>query len=598
MVEWLSPGGLIRAGLEVIVSGVFARFTDKREVEAGLPEGMHVDEPDRGPAPGHSESPAEVDASRLYDNPRDRDEHGALWIDFASDVGEGFDPTYTIAWLLSRPSLPVPGPDGTHETKRGRLLVLGGDQVYPSASWPAYRDRFVGPYRAALPSAPPEEAPDLYAIPGNHDWYDGLTSFMRLFTQGAWIGGWRTRQRRSYFALRLSEHWWLWGADTQFDTYMDGPQLDYFRRAAADFKDGHRVILVTAKPSWVNANPESKTIMKEGSWETLSYLENEVIRAAPVDAEVAVTLTGDMHHYARYQPVESGYPRSRITAGGGGAHTSATHGLPRDRDLREPGSDVERNYELRETSPSSEESLRLRSDAILGLATEWKLGLLIGAIYALVSLLIADGIKDQASSLDGTLEKSVPRLLWDAGTPWSIGLVALLVIGLWQFAEMKKGGRLSAPLKNALFGFGHGAAHVIVAAGLTIAGLSLFDGWAWAAEEGLLLGWIVAAGLFAVGFVVGRVILGLYFWLANRNDPRQHSTEIFGALASTEFKNFLRLRLDRDDDLTIYPVGVRTCPSWEVDPDGEGADPWLRPGSDENEPQPRLIEAAIPVSRG
>ena len=106
--------------------------------------------------------------------------------------------------------------------------------------------------------------PHLFAIPGNHDWYDGLTSFTRLFTQRSWIGAWRTRQRRSYFALRLSDRWWLWATDIQFDTYIDGPQLEYFRKASADLKDGHRVILATAKPSWVGGEARPRTRAEEG----------------------------------------------------------------------------------------------------------------------------------------------------------------------------------------------------------------------------------------------------------------------------------------------------------------------------------------------
>ena len=36
--------------------------------------------------------------------------------------------------------------------------------------------------------------PTVYAIPGNHDWYDGLTGFLRQFGQDRWLGGWRTHQ--------------------------------------------------------------------------------------------------------------------------------------------------------------------------------------------------------------------------------------------------------------------------------------------------------------------------------------------------------------------------------------------------------------------
>jgi hypothetical protein len=151
MVQWLDPKVLLGAALEVALSSLFARFADKREMQAGLPARFW-------------------DASGLAEN-------GSLWLDYASDTGDGFDPTYAIAYLLARDA---PW-SGTGELKRGKVLVLGGDQVYPSADWEPYRNRFVGPYTAALPYvAPPEKPPFLFALPGNHDWYDGLTSFMRL----------------------------------------------------------------------------------------------------------------------------------------------------------------------------------------------------------------------------------------------------------------------------------------------------------------------------------------------------------------------------------------------------------------------------------
>src|SRR4030095_15029834 len=69
----------------------------------------------------------------------------------------------------------------------------------------------------------------VYAIPGNHDWYDGLLMFLAFFCRKKpWhIGGWRTRQRRSYFALRVTEKWWIWCIDIQLANDMDQPQADY-----------------------------------------------------------------------------------------------------------------------------------------------------------------------------------------------------------------------------------------------------------------------------------------------------------------------------------------------------------------------------------
>src|SRR5437870_3574246 len=85
-----------------------------------------------------------------------------------------------------------------------------------------------GPFGSALPCAPEDAHPDLFALPGNHDWYDGLTGFLRIFCQGRWVGGWRTGQTRSYFALKLPHRWWLWAIDISFDAFIDRPQLEYF----------------------------------------------------------------------------------------------------------------------------------------------------------------------------------------------------------------------------------------------------------------------------------------------------------------------------------------------------------------------------------
>ena len=122
------------------------------------------------------------------------------------------------------------------------MLVLGGDEVYPTASTKAYEDRTIGPYRSAMPSASPQ--PLMLALPGNHDWYDGLTAFLRLFTQDRMIGGWRTEQKRSYFTVQLPHRWWLVGLDSQLDAYFDDPQLKYFEETlTANLQPGDSVIV-------------------------------------------------------------------------------------------------------------------------------------------------------------------------------------------------------------------------------------------------------------------------------------------------------------------------------------------------------------------
>ena len=103
----------------------------------------------------------------------------------------------------------------------------------------------------------PSERPHVYAIPGNHDWYDGLSTFTRLFCSdigGRRFAGWWTRQRRSYFVIKLPHDWWLVGSDGQLQSDLDVPQIEHFREIArAHMKSGDKVILCLAQPVWIYA---------------------------------------------------------------------------------------------------------------------------------------------------------------------------------------------------------------------------------------------------------------------------------------------------------------------------------------------------------
>ena len=159
--EWLAPRRYLRTTLQTALADVAASFTDRRETLAAL-------DPRPEPAP---------------DLDRSRDEE--LWIDYVADTGDGFDHTYPVAWALAQDELMVEG--CTEPLPAGRLLIFGGDQVYPVASDDSYRDRFTGVFRAALPWRDAGAVRDAVAIPGNHDWYDGLGAFAHLLP--AEVGG-------------------------------------------------------------------------------------------------------------------------------------------------------------------------------------------------------------------------------------------------------------------------------------------------------------------------------------------------------------------------------------------------------------------------
>ena len=68
------------------------------------------------------------------------------------------------------------------------------DVIYPAGDVNEYEDKFFWPYRD-LPGP-------IYAIPGNHDWYDGLHGFMTHFCRPTRINDQPRRENRLRRLLR------------------------------------------------------------------------------------------------------------------------------------------------------------------------------------------------------------------------------------------------------------------------------------------------------------------------------------------------------------------------------------------------------------
>jgi hypothetical protein len=552
MVAWLSPPLLVRTGVDVALASAFGTFADKREMQVVLT--------DRPPA-GWAGAPE-------------------LWFDFVADLGDAFGPTYSIATLLAAPTLPLVDRGGSIETRRGQVLVMGGDEVYPVASPEGYRDRLVGPYRAALPYTESDH-PHLYALPGNHDWYDGLTSFLRVFCRGQWVGGWRTQQSRSYFTVPLPHGWHLWGVDIQLDSYIDEPQLEYLRAAAASLQAGDRVILCSAVPSWVHANQD-----EPDAFRNIDYIERTVIR--PTGATVALALTGDAHHYAHYRTADGSC--HRVTAGGGGAFTSSTHHLPERLLVPPPGStDPGRTTPPAELAlvrrwPDRGESEALRRRVFRLPFLNPSFVALVGAVHLVLLWSLQGSRRAAGTGFVGALRHAgiddvVTGL---AGSPvaWLVG--AVLVLGLASFTKSRR------PLERYGVGLAHGLAHLAAAAGWIVAAswaCSGIDGDAW-----FTLALLVVVG--AGGGLVGSWVMALYLVVADHLGL--NANELFAAQRLRSHKNFLRLHIDADGGLTVYPIGLRApARRWVLRADGAPADqPWF---TTDQPLEPELVEAPFRV---
>ena len=552
MVRWLNPTGLASSAFRVLLAGIFGLYSDKREIEAIIPPG----------------------------DPHDYSERNELWLDYVADVADGWNPTYAVASVLAQQKLDL---DGT-ETRRGDVLVMGGDQVYPFATESGYAHRLLAPYQAALPCTGDQEPPRLYAIPGNHDWYDGLTTFMRMFCRWQWVGGWQTEQKRSYFALRLPGGWWLWGLDIQFDFYIDEPQLNFFRGLVGERNEDHdnKLILCTAKPSWVHEQLEGSETARRRAKRNLEYFEREIIRKH--GWRLIVAISGDHHHYARYETEEG--PQQKITCGGGGAFLYPTHELPKTLDWPEDDVGPEKHYTKSEVYPSTEDSERLRRRALLVPFTNPKFWAMMGIVHLLFAWMIRFGLEaGPPGELRGIRGAGFVDLLFGlARNPLSLIFALVLLASLVGFAGMGRWGRWPRLLLV-------GGAHTLIQLSVMLA---LIWAVAWPFTDLHVAAFlpIFMALLGVVGGLAGSLMMGVYLWFSQTRG--KHANEAFSSAHIQDYKSFLRLRIGGDGAVTIFPIALDRVPrKWRAVPGGDPQDPWFVPA--DGEVTVRLIEPPIRV---
>ena len=107
-----------------------------------------------------------------------------VWIDFVADTGDDHDLSEAVGRMLFA-EYALAGTEA-RTLPRGDLLVCGGDTAYPAATALELERRLLQPWNHALQGkGEGERRRVLLGIPGNHDWYDGLDGFGRLFRRSA-----------------------------------------------------------------------------------------------------------------------------------------------------------------------------------------------------------------------------------------------------------------------------------------------------------------------------------------------------------------------------------------------------------------------------
>ncbi|WP_189930936.1 metallophosphoesterase family protein [Streptomyces sulfonofaciens] len=251
------------------------------------------------------------------------------------DPGEGGEAQYAV----------VPG-----FLKAGQgsaFAVIASDVIYPAGRTDDYGTKFFRPYQ--------DYPAPIYAVPGNHDWYEGLGGFMRVFCgdapplapepaprplSRAW---WRAllwhrpsptdeqrlaearalRSRPEQQAAQPGPYWAIdagpvriIGIDTGLLGTVDAEQGAWLREVS---KGPRPKILVTGSPLYVNGEHHPCAIEGGGT-------VDDVVRD-PAHHYVAA-IGGDVHNYQRYPVDVEGRTIQYVVSGGGGAFTHATHTIP------------------------------------------------------------------------------------------------------------------------------------------------------------------------------------------------------------------------------------------------------------------------------
>jgi hypothetical protein len=262
------------------------------------------------------------------------------WFDFVCDTGDSQRAAYSLGYLLhgdlfvddphgalraepfraasSRLAVSATPSPGAVPLPRGEFLFVGGDTAYSVADERTIQERLVAPFDYAhlrrFGGAPPPSR-WLLGIPGNHDWYDSLDGFNRLFRRAVGAGapplsprGFERVQQASYFALNLGDGWALWALDARDGADVDHRQRTFFRQQPAP----RHLIIATPQPAVGYG--------RRPPW--VSALIDEVL--PHVKGSIRLWTSGDLHHYARY---ELGLLEGADAAAPGRAVTSVTCGL-------------------------------------------------------------------------------------------------------------------------------------------------------------------------------------------------------------------------------------------------------------------------------
>ncbi|KAL4310219.1 hypothetical protein GQ457_01G026290 [Hibiscus cannabinus] len=411
----------------------------------------------------------------FYDHLSEKED---LWFDFMADTGDGGNSSYAVARLLAQPSLQLTRDDSVVTLPRGDLLLIGGDLAYPNPSEFTYEKRFFCPFEYALqppawykpnhiavdkpelPEGIPElkeyNGPQCFLIPGNHDWFDGLNTFMRYICHKSWLGGWFMPQKKSYFALQLPKRWWVFGLDLSLHSDIDVYQFKFFSELVKNkIGENDSVIIMTHEPHWL-----LDWYWNGASGENVSHLILDYLKG-----RCKLRIAGDLHHYMRHSCVPSEGPvhvQHLLVNGCGGAFLHPTHVFSNFSKF------YGKTYECKAAYPCFDDSSRIALGNILKFRKKnWQFDFIGGIIYFILvfstfpqceldHILQDDSFSGHLRSFFGTVWSAFVYVLEYSSVSLA-GLLILLIAAI-AFVPSKL-----ARKKRAIIGILHVSAHLTAA---------------------------------------------------------------------------------------------------------------------------------------
>ncbi|ONK71856.1 uncharacterized protein A4U43_C04F13090 [Asparagus officinalis] len=300
------------------------------------------------------------------------------------------------------------------------------------------------------------KGPQSFVIPGNHDWFDGLHTFMRYICHKSWLGGWFLPQKKSYFALQLPRGWWVFGLDQALHTDIDVYQFKFFAELCqSKNRKGNFFCCKSFHDDW----------LLDWYWNSNSGINVSHLIRDYLKGRCKLRMAGDLHHYMRHSCVNSDKPvhvQHLLVNGCGGAFLHPTHVFKHFNTF------CGNSYKSEVTYPSFDDSSRIALGNILKFRKKnWQFDVIGGFIYFILvfsmfpqcnvfNILIDESWSGRLKSFFSTMQSAFMFMIEHSYVSF-IGFL-MLILCSYSFVPTKLSRK-----RRAMLGILHVSAHMAAA---------------------------------------------------------------------------------------------------------------------------------------